>query len=110
VESIKPNTTSFWSLLKNPSGKKVYQPQNQPIFFNDKTFTKAAAIAKRFTLQFTSVGFHKSNPQTCRVVQNLHKKHKLDRSFSPFTMKFMQAAVQSSKNSSAMTMVFQCFI
>jgi hypothetical protein len=59
VEKTNPNSTSFWSLLRNLSGKKVFQPQNQPITFKDKVFTKASDIANHFTSQFTSVAPHK---------------------------------------------------
>jgi hypothetical protein len=102
VEKTNPNSTNFWSLLRNLSGKKVFQPQNQPTTFKDKVFTKASAIANHFTSQFTSVAPHKSNPLTRRVMRKLHRTHKPDRSFSPFMTKLTEAAIMASKNLSAM--------
>jgi hypothetical protein len=50
VESCGPktNSTRFWSLLRNLSGKGASQPLNQPIYLKNKPFTKAPSIAKCF--------------------------------------------------------------
>jgi hypothetical protein len=43
--SLCSNPAQYWALLKNLSGKLLYQAPNQPIYFNNKPFTKPKAIA-----------------------------------------------------------------
>ena len=50
----KTNLKKFWLLIKKISGKNANLPPNQPIKFNDKTYTKTQSIAKRFNKQFVS--------------------------------------------------------
>jgi hypothetical protein len=94
VETCKPNSHDFWSLLRGLSGKRSFQPPNQPLMFGDKVFNSAPVIAKRFTHQFLSIGQHKSDPNTRRVISLMHRNHKLNRSFAPFTTKLTDAAIR----------------
>lgn len=103
VESgdLKSDPAAHWSLIKKLSGKKSYQPPNQPISFGSRAFTKPAAIARRFNKQYTSVKVHRSNKKTRIVQRRLHKLHKIDHSFAPFSMQDTDAAIRQSSNSSA---------
>jgi hypothetical protein len=104
VTSCAPcaNRSQFWGLLRNLSGKRVRQPPNQPIMFGKKVFTKPQSISKKFCRQYTSVGTHKQNPETRRVIRSLKHKHKIDANFSPFTDALTTAALAKSSNSTAM--------
>ena len=95
------NTKKFWRLLRSLSGKRTDPPPNQPINFSQKTLTKSSSIASRFTKQFTCLKPHQHNPTTRKILRQLHKKHKLDPNFQPFTVEQVAAAIRSCSNSTA---------
>ena len=99
--SLNSNSTRYWSLLRNLSGKRARQPPNQPITFGNKVLTKNPSIAKRFNKQFSSVSSHKQNPQTRRVMRNLKHKHQIDPEFTPFTEAATKDAINQASNSTA---------
>jgi hypothetical protein len=97
----RANPTKFWGLLHNLSGKHARQPPNQPISFKGKVLTKPQSIAKGFNRQYTSVGVHKQNPQSRKVIRHMRLKHKLDSKFNPFTETTTSDAIKASRNSTA---------
>jgi hypothetical protein len=100
--SRNANPTKFWSLICNLSGKRSIQPPNQPIMFsNKKTYSKPLPMANKFNKQFMSVGPHKQNPVTRRVIRLIKSKHVLNAEFSPFTDPLTADAIKLSSNSSA---------
>jgi hypothetical protein len=76
VESSNPrdNPDKHWRLIRILSGKRPHQPPNQPIHFGNKCFSKPQEIARKFCQQFTSVGPHKTDRNSCRVIKSLKKK------------------------------------
>ena len=103
VKSCGPNLnpSKFWGLLRNLSGKRVRQAPNQPITFGTKVFSKPQSIAKKFCRQYTSVGTHRQNPETRRVIRNIRHKHKLVSDFNPFTVASTSDAIKAASNSTA---------
>jgi hypothetical protein len=103
VEDSHPRDSpeKHWRLLKMLSGKRAYQPPNQPITLSNKNFSRPLAIANRFCKQFSSVKPHKSNKRSCRINRGLKKKHHLETSFCPFTDVLTKGAIQKSSNSAA---------
>jgi hypothetical protein len=95
----RANTTKFWGLLRNLSGKHACQPLNQPITFGRKILTKPQSITKGFNHQYTSVCVHKQNPETRRVIRQLKHKHQLDE--DPFTEAATCDAIKLSSNPTA---------
>ena len=76
--------------------------RNQFIKFNNKLYTKPAAIAKRFNLHYTNIRKHSSSKESRKINRNLKEEHPLDHSFRPFTLEDTVDAVKSAKNSSAL--------
>ena len=94
------NSPKFANLVRRISGKHVYRPPNQPITFKSKTYTKRAAIAKKFNQQFTSIGPHKQLPITRKVLCRIRKK-KLVADYSPFVDADVIGAIGRAKLSTA---------
>jgi hypothetical protein len=94
VEASNPreNPDKHWRLIRILSGKRPHQASNQPIHFGGKCYSKPQAIARRFCQQYTSVGPHKSNRNSCLVIKNLKKKHQLDKSFKPLNCQTHQGS------------------
>ena len=78
----------------------MYRPPNQPITFKSKTYTKRAAIAKKFNQQFTSIGPHKQLPITRKVIRRIRKK-KLVADYSPFFDADVIGAIGRAESSTA---------
>jgi hypothetical protein len=79
-------------------------PQNQPISFKGKVFSRASAIATNFgkiTLNFTSAVTHKSDPRARKGKRNLNAHHKHDENISPFTAANTLDTINSAKSSTA---------
>ena len=51
--------------------------------------------------QFTAITTHRSEPETRKLIRRIHRRHKLDASFSPFSPDSVAAAIKSSRNSTA---------
>ena len=104
--SHRTHPKKFWNLIKSLSGKSSRQPPNQPISFlkvdgNHCTCTKPSAIANRFNKAFTTTSTHKHNPESRKVIRSIHKTHKLDNSFEPFSNSEVSEAIKNSRNSTA---------
>ena len=104
--SLWNNIRGFWTLIRSLSGNSTRTPPNQPITFitpdgTTKTCTKASAIAKYFTKQFTSIRPHTQDPELRQTMRRLHREHHLDHSLSPFTPANTTEAIRVSKNSTA---------
>ena len=97
----KTNSSKFWKLLRSLCGKKQNSPPNQPINFNDRPFTKHSSIARKFNKQFSSVSTHRQDPNSRRVIRNIHRRHKLDPHFTPFTPNQVVATIRLCRNSTA---------
>jgi hypothetical protein len=99
--SYKQNPNKFWSLLRSLSGKTSRPPKNQPISFNGKARTSPSSISRCFCKQYTSVGTHKSNPRTRKVIRTMRKQHEIDDTLESFNITMVQAAISASKSSVA---------
>ena len=95
------NPSKFFRLLRSLSGKSTNPPPNQPINFDNKPYTKASAIASRFTKQFTCIKTHRQDPATRKIYRKIHKRHKLDPDFRPFNERQVQEAIKTASNSTA---------
>jgi hypothetical protein len=101
LSNPRDNPDKHGRLIRILSGKRPHQPPNQPIYFGNKCFSKPQAIARKFCQQFMSVGPHKTDRNSRRVIKNLKKKHQLDHSFKPFTPQLTKDAIAKSSNSTA---------
>ena len=87
--------------MKKQSGKSSNPPPTQPIKFNNKAHTKPYSIANKFNKQFTSISIHRHDPNTRKIIRKIHKTHKLDPEFRPFSPEDVQRAITRLKNSTA---------
>merc|ERR1712030_259056 len=62
--STSQNSRKYWKIFNNLSGKRPHQDPNQPITFNNQTYTKSQTIAKQFCNQFTRPVPYQTTPQT----------------------------------------------
>ena len=53
--SHKYNTSQFFSLIKDLSGKRTNACPNQPLIFNNNILTRDGDIARAFNVQFSSL-------------------------------------------------------
>ena len=88
-----------WNLLRGLQGKRARVPRNQPISFDDGHLTSPKSIANGFNRQYAPPP--SSRKETRKIIRDLEKKHPLDHSFRPFSSDEVTAAIQASKNSTA---------
>ena len=99
--SHKHDSSKFFKLLGSLSGKYPQKNLNQPITFNNKTYTANKDIAKHFCRQFTSNSNHSHNPETRKIIRKLHQKYPLNSNLSPFTPELLSFHLKKSGNSTA---------
>jgi hypothetical protein len=95
----RPDSTKLWNLVRGLSGKKMFVPKNQPIFFNSKIQSSPKKISECFIKHY--VPLPRSNPITCRIRRRLYTQHPLDHDFNPFNIALTTAAIQRSSSSTA---------
>ena len=98
--SLKYDSTRFWSLLRNLSGKKASHSPNQYITFGNKTLTSKPVIATHFCKQFTG-----ASPPRNRAFRSIRRRirtdHPLDPHFSPFSTQSVSEALTAAGTSTA---------
>ena len=99
--STSQNSRKYWKIFNNLSGKRPHQDPNQPITFNNQTYTKSQTIAKHFCNQFTRPVPYHTTPQTRRTLKQIRKQHPLDHNTDIFTTTQVTDAIQDSSNSIA---------
>jgi hypothetical protein len=95
------NSGKYWSTLRRLSGKRISPPPNQPISFHQRYQTGPGNIADAFNKQFTSVVPHAQDPDTRRLMRDIHQLHPLDRDYPPFPPACVSEAIKKSSNSIA---------
>jgi hypothetical protein len=93
------DSSKCWSLLCGLSGKRTYEPLNQPVTFGKTTFSNPYDISKKFIRQY--VPHPKSDPLTRKVQQQLHRAHPIDHTFTLFTLALTEEAIRRSTSSTA---------
>ena len=93
----------LWRLIQRYSGKRSYNPPNQPISFNGKSLSNRRDIATKFVKQFTRPTPHRHDPTTRRLIRQLRCKHRLDHSSTPFTPGQVKEAIENSGSSTALS-------
>ena len=93
------DSSKFWGLLRNLSGKRPTLPPNQPINFGTRAFSGHKSIAKGFIRQFVSTP--RSSKLTRRFYRQIHRNHTLDHGYSHFSTSQVEEAIKSASNSTA---------
>ena len=99
--STKHCSGKYFKILRDLSGKRRPQDQNQPITFQGKTYTDRREIATRFVKQFTRPTPHAHDRTTKQLIRLVHKRFPLNHSDAPFTPTQVHSAIRLSKNSTA---------
>ena len=92
--SHKLNTSQLFTILRKLLGKLPPIAPNQPITFNNKTFTKNREIATAFINQFTSIVPNTPNRDNRRIIRHLISHHPLNHHISPFTSHSVGEAIR----------------
>ena len=101
--SISYRPMKLWILLQRLSGKRSYNPPNQPVTFNGKSPADKRLIATNFVKQFTRPTPHRHNRSTRQLIRQLHHRHRLDHSSMPFTPGHVRDVLENSGSSTALS-------